>query len=347
MRERSRAMSEMRSTLTGRVVDSYTNILTVKLFARAAATRTTSCATRSTSTPTRSARQLRIITLFGLTLAVMNAAHDGRHRRRWRSGSGRSGRDRGRRRRDGAAADLADRQHRRAGWRSNVTSIFENIGMVQDGMRSIAVPRQMPDRAGRRDAARRRGGAMRFEDVHFGYGTARGVLHGIDLDIAPGERVGLVGRSGAGKSTLVNLLLRFYEVGGGRILIDGQDIAGVTQESLRAHIAMVTQDTSLLHRSIRDNIRYGRPERQRGRGREAAAPRPCARVHRGPGGLARPARLRRACRRARRQAVGRPAPAHRARARDPQGRADPGARRGDLGARLARSRRRSRSSSTS
>src|SRR6201984_2623363 len=97
-------------------------------------------------------------------------------------------------------------------------------------------------------------GAVRFEGVRFGYGTSRGVLHGIDLSITPGERVGLVGPSGAGKSTLVNLLLRYYELEEGRILIDGQDIAAVTQESLRSHIAMVTQDTSLLHRSIRDNI---------------------------------------------------------------------------------------------
>jgi ATP-binding cassette subfamily B multidrug efflux pump len=101
---------------------------------------------------------------------------------------------------------------------------------------------------------------VRFEGVRFGYGTARGVLHGIDLRIAPGERVGLVGPSGAGKSTLVNLLLRFYELEAGRILVDGQDIAAMTQESLRGHIGMVTQDTSLLHRSIRDNIRYGRPD---------------------------------------------------------------------------------------
>jgi ATP-binding cassette subfamily B multidrug efflux pump len=125
-------------------------------------------------------------------------------------------------------------------------------------MRSIAVPLQMPDAPG---AARLQlgGGAIAFEGVRFGYGTERGVLHGVDLDVRAGERVGLVGRSGAGKSTLVNLLLGFYRPDGGRILIDGQDIAFVTQESLRAEIAMVTQDTSLLHRSIRDNIRYGRP----------------------------------------------------------------------------------------
>jgi len=116
----------------------------------------------------------------------------------------------------------------------------------------------MPDRPGSA-VLQVKQASVRFEGVRFGYGTERGVLHGIDLAIAPGERVGLVGPSGAGKSTLVNLLLRFYEVEAGRILIDGQDIANVTQESLRARIAMVTQDTSLLHRSIRDNIRYSRP----------------------------------------------------------------------------------------
>src|SRR5208337_895372 len=105
----------------------------------------------------------------------------------------------------------------------------------------------MPDRPGA-VALQVERGHVRFEDVRFGYGTARGVLHGIDLTIAPGERVGLVGPSGAGKSTLVNLLLRFYDLESGRILIDGQNIADVTQESLRAHISMVTQDTSLLHR---------------------------------------------------------------------------------------------------
>jgi ATP-binding cassette, subfamily B, multidrug efflux pump len=141
---------------------------------------------------------------------------------------------------------------------------------VQDGMRSIAVPRQMPDPP---DAVplRVNRAAIEFDNVRFGYGTARGVLHGINLTIAPGERVGLVGPSGAGKSTLVNLLLRFYDVEAGRIVIDGQNIATVTQESLRAHIAMVTQDTSLLHRSIRDNIRYGRPQASEAEIRDAAA----------------------------------------------------------------------------
>jgi ATP-binding cassette subfamily B multidrug efflux pump len=146
-----------------------------------------------------------------------------------------------------------------AGWVAmNVTSIFENVGMVQDGMRSIAVPRQMADRPDAIPLVVSRG-AIAVENLHFGYGTTAGVLHGVDLRIGAGERVGLVGASGAGKSTLVNLLLRFFDPDSGRILIDGQDIADVTQESLRGQIAMVTQDTSLLHRSIRDNIRYGRP----------------------------------------------------------------------------------------
>src|SRR3954468_21431249 len=143
-----------------------------------------------------------------------------------------------------------------------VANIFDDLGQVQDGMRSIAVARQMPDAP---DAAElpRALGAIHFERVRFDYGRSPrrgGVLRGLELDIAPGERVGLVGRSGAGKSTLVHLLLGFYRPESGRILIDGQDIAGLTQESLRAQIGMVTQDTSLLHRSIRDNIRYGRPD---------------------------------------------------------------------------------------
>ena len=102
-------------------------------------------------------------------------------------------------------------------------------------------------------------GEIRFEDVRFGYGSEKGLIERLSLDVKPGEKIGLVGHSGAGKSTLVNLLLRFFELEDGRILIDGQDIAPVTQESLRAQISVVTQDTSLLHRSIRDNIRYGRP----------------------------------------------------------------------------------------
>jgi ATP-binding cassette, subfamily B, multidrug efflux pump len=256
MRDRSRDLSEARSTLTGRIVDSYTNILTVKLFARPRDEDEFARAAIDEHTA-KFRRQLRLLTILGLCLSTLNACmvvgtatlavwlwlHE-----KITLGA------------VAMALPLTWQIANIAGWvAQNVTSIFENIGTVQDGMRSIAQPRQMPDRpgAGRLTVTK---GEVVFERVRFGYGTERGVLHGIDLKIAAGERVGLVGPSGAGKSTLVNLLLRFYELEEGRILIDGQDIAGVTQESLRPHIAMVTQDTSLLHRSIRDNIRYGRPQ---------------------------------------------------------------------------------------
>ncbi|MDT7951139.1 MAG: ABC transporter ATP-binding protein [Acetobacteraceae bacterium] len=255
LRARSRANSEARSLLTGRVVDSYTNILTVKLFARAEdeddfvreALESHTVAFRA---------QTRAITAMTGGLALINAALLAGTAAvaigLWLQGEIEVAVV-------ATALPLVFQITNMAGWVArSITGIFENLGQVQDGMRSIAVPQQMPDAPGARPL-RLTGGAIRFEHLRFGYGTERGVLHGIDLDLQPGERIGLVGRSGSGKSTLVNLLLGFYRPDAGRILIDGQDIAGVTQESLRAQIAMVTQDTSLLHRSIRDNIRYGRP----------------------------------------------------------------------------------------
>jgi ATP-binding cassette, subfamily B, multidrug efflux pump len=267
LRNCSRKSSEMRSALTGRVVDSYTNILTVKLFARPSDEDAFVREAIDDHTEAFKA-QLRLMTLLGLLLALINAAMvigtSAIAVWLWTRGRISIGSV-------AMAMPLTWQISNIAGWvAQNVTMIFENVGVVQDGMRTISVPRQMPDRA---DAVALRvdRGAVRFENVRFGYGTARGVLHGIDLAIRPGERVGLVGPSGAGKSTLVNLLLRFYELESGRILIDGQDIALVTQESLRAHIAMVTQDTSLLHRSIRENIRYGRPQASEWEVRRAAA----------------------------------------------------------------------------
>jgi ATP-binding cassette subfamily B multidrug efflux pump len=256
MRGRSRRVSELRSALTGRVVDSYSNILTVKLFARA---RDEDAFVRESIDGHTEAyrRQLRIITMMALSLLAMNTLLitgtgsvavwlwlDGRIQ-------------------VGAVAmamPLAWQVANMAGWvAQNITGIFENVGSVQDGMRSVAVPAQNADLPGAVDLVVRQGG-IRFEALHFGYGRSTGVLHGIELTVAPGERIGLLGHSGAGKSTLVNLLLRFFEPEEGRILVDGIDLAGVTQESLRQQIGMVTQDTSLLHRSIRDNIRYGRPD---------------------------------------------------------------------------------------
>ena len=262
LRERSRAVSEMRSMLTGRVVDSYTNILTVKLFSRA---RDEDAFVREAiDLHTGAFRdQTRMITGYVVMLAVMNATLivGTASLAIWQWSVGRISL--------GSVAmvlPLTWQITNMAGWVArSVTSIFENIGTVQDGMRSIAVRAADAGPAGRaRTAGHPRRDPLREPAFRLWAGAAAGdrggVLHGIDLRIAPGERVGLVGPSGAGKSTLVNLLLHFYDPERGRILIDGQDIATVTQESLRTQIAMVTQDTSLLHRSIRDNIRYGRPQ---------------------------------------------------------------------------------------
>src|SRR6185295_824583 len=145
-----------------------------------------------------------------------------------------------------------------SGWVAwQITDIFENIGVVQEGMLTIARPHTLVDRPDARALTVARG-EIRLENIRFGYGSESGLIDGLTLDVRPGEKIGLVGRWGARKSTLVNLLLRFFDLAGGRILIDRQEISDVSQESLRAHISMVTQDTSLLHRSIRDNIRYGR-----------------------------------------------------------------------------------------
>ena len=265
MRDRSRRMSEARAQLTGRIVDSYTNILTVKLFARA---RDEDAFVRDSVDEHTVAfrRQLRLMTMFAISQALLNAVlivgTGAIAVWLWSTGRIAVGTV-------AMALPMAWQITARAAWvAQNVTSIFENVGTVQDGMRSIAVQRQLPDPPGAGELHVTEG-AISFEDVRFDYGRAArigedgdlpGVLHGLDLAIEPGERVGLVGQSGAGKSTLVNLLLRFYDLESGRILIDGQDIATVSQESVRRQIAMVTQDTSLLHRSIRDNIRYGRPD---------------------------------------------------------------------------------------
>ena len=264
MRDRARKASEARSLLTGRVVDSYTNIVTVKLFARAE--QEDAWVREGVEQLNRDfARQTRLVTLNGFLLSTLNAcmltSTAGLSIWLWSQGEIPLAVV-------ASALPMAWQIANISGWVAfNVAGIFENIGVVQEAMGSIAVPRTAPDAPDARTLAVPRG-AIRFEDVRFGYGrvTAPGlpsrgaVLHDFDLDIAPGERVGLVGHSGAGKTTAINLLLRFFTPEGGRILVDGQDIAGVTQESLRTSIGVVTQDTALLHRSILENIRYGRPD---------------------------------------------------------------------------------------
>ena len=257
MRELARASSEARSLVMARVVDSYTNILTVKLFARM---RDEDAWVRETVDDHQAAmaRHMRLITRFMFSLAAMNAALLVSTAAigiwLWAAGAVSAGVV-------ATALPLAWQITNVAGWVSwEVAGIFENIGVVQEGMQSIAVPHTGVDRPDARPLEVSRG-EVRFENVTFGYGRkdAPPVLNRLSLTIEPGERVGLVGRSGAGKSTLVNLLLRFFDLEQGAILIDGQNIALVTQESLRAAVGMVTQDTSLLHRSIAANIRYGRP----------------------------------------------------------------------------------------
>ena len=257
LRELARVSSEGRSLVMGRVVDSYTNILTVKLFGRM----------RDEDQYVREAMDghygamrshLKMITKFHTCLTALNAlllvgtASIGLAL--WAQGTVDAGVV-------ATALPLAWQTVTAAGWVSwEVTSIFENIGTVQEGMQSIAVPHSGVDRPDARALEVPRG-EIRFERLTFAYGRgdAAPVVENLNLTIRPGERVGLVGRSGAGKSTLVNLLLRLHDTEQGRIAIDGQDIAHVTQESLRAAIGMVTQDTSLLHRSIAANIRYGKP----------------------------------------------------------------------------------------
>ena len=257
MRDLAKSSSEVRSHVMGRVVDSYTNILTVKLFARA---RDEDAYVREVLDEHQAAMaaHTRLITKFMVTLAAMNAlllvATAGIGITLWGHGLVSAGVV-------ATALPLAWQIANVAGWVSwEVTGIFENIGVVQEGMDTIAVPHNLVDAAGARELAVTRG-EIRFEHVTFTYGRndGRKVLDDLDLVVRPGERVGLVGRSGAGKSTLVNLLLRFHELEQGSIRIDGEDIRNVTQESLRASIGMVTQDTSLLHRSIAANIGYGRP----------------------------------------------------------------------------------------
>ena len=257
MRDLAKASSEVRSMVMARVVDSYTNILTVKLFARLA---DEDAYVREVvdEHQTAVAAHMRLISQFMFCLSAMNAvlltgtATIGIWL--WVEGTVGAGVV-------ATALPLAWQIANVAGWVSwEVTGIFENIGVVQEGMQTIAVPHSGVDKPGARELQTPRG-EIHFDAVSFNYGRAdaKPVLDHVSCTIRPGERVGLVGRSGAGKSTLVNLLLRFFDLDNGKIRIDGQDIADVTQESLRAAIGMVTQDTSLLHRSIAANIRYGRP----------------------------------------------------------------------------------------
>ena len=260
---RSAEMSEARSWLTGRIVDSYTNIMTVKLFAHT--DREDAYAREALSHHMEKyQKQLRLNTIMEVLLWTINGivlvGTTALAIWLWTRGEVSLGAI-------SVVTGLVIRLMNMSGWFMwTLAGIFENIGVVQESMETISRPYSVVDKPAARELAVSKG-AIRFDNVRFQYGrvsrkdgTAPGaVIENFSLAIAPGEKVGLVGRSGAGKSTLVSLLLRFYDIEGGRIVIDGQNIADVTQDSLRAQIGVVTQDTSLLHRSVAENILYGRP----------------------------------------------------------------------------------------
>ncbi|HEY1027568.1 MAG TPA: ABC transporter ATP-binding protein [Pseudomonas sp.] len=255
IKARSAAASSARSKVMGRVVDGYSNITTLKLFAHSQEEE--SYAREAMQDLLDKFRlQSRTITALDFLITCLNGVlivgTGALALWLWSQSLITTGAI-------ALALGLVIRINNMAEWIMWVVNgIFENVGTVQDGMQTIVQPRQVLDRDDATPIQVRQGG-VRFEDIHFHYGKKGGVIAGLSLDIRPGEKIGLVGPSGAGKSTLVNLLLRLYDLESGRILIDDQDIATVTQESLRANIGVVTQDTSLLHRSIRDNLRYGKP----------------------------------------------------------------------------------------
>ncbi|MCT6699438.1 ABC transporter ATP-binding protein [Rheinheimera sp. 4Y26] len=252
--------ADARSEMTGRIVDSYTNINTIKLFSHTS--READYAKDSmTQFLVPVYQQMRLVTWLTFSVQTLNYllvfAVGSMSIWLWTEQAVTIGSI-------AIAVSLSLRLNGMSQWIMwEVSSLFENIGTVADGMNTLAQPQQVQDVANAK-ALTVQGGAIEFRDLTFNYSKAvsaqkAAVLDQLYLVIKPGEKVGLVGRSGAGKSTLVNLLLRFYDLEQGKILIDGQDISQVQQESLRAQIAMVTQDTSLLHRSVRDNILYGKP----------------------------------------------------------------------------------------
>ncbi|MCW2004858.1 ATP-binding cassette subfamily B multidrug efflux pump [Xanthomonas arboricola] len=256
MKARAWVASDARSKATGRIVDGYTNIATLKLFSHA---RREEAYVRDAidELAVKHRLQTRVTTAMDTAIAIANGflivGTCGLALWLWSRGQISVGAIT-------LATGLVIRIHNMSGWIMwTVNGIFEDIGSVQDGMQTIAQPLTVQDQPSALPLQVTRG-EVHFDQIHFHYGKSGGVIAGLDLQVRAGEKIGLVGPSGAGKSTLVNVLLRLYDLEQGRILIDGQDIAQVTQESLRGQIGLVTQDTSLLHRSIRDNLLYGRPQ---------------------------------------------------------------------------------------
>ena len=256
IKNRSAAASAARSKVMGRVVDGYSNVATLKLFAHSRVEE--GYARQAMEELLGKIRlQSRTITSLNFTITAMNGVlivvTGGLALWLWSQGLISAGAI-------ALSLGLVIRINNMSEWIMWVVNgIFENVGTVQDGMRTIVQPRHVLDRDNA-PPLRIEQGDVRFDSVHFNYGSDKPVIQGLNLHVRPGEKIGLVGPSGAGKSTLVNLLLRLYDLQSGQILIDGQNVAEVAQESLRASIGVVTQDTALLHRSVRDNLLYGKPD---------------------------------------------------------------------------------------
>ena len=251
-----KAQADKRSLMTGRITDAYTNISTVKLFSHADREALYARSAMQEFMETAYA-QMRLASGFEIANHVLGmvlvVSTSGLVLWLWTQGSVGVGSV-------AAATAMSLRLNGISHWVMwELASLFENIGTVRDGINMLSKRQTVVDRE-QAPELKVREGQIRFESVRFTYDDNRNVIHGLDLLIRPGEKVGLVGPSGAGKSTVTNLLLRLYDLRSGRILIDGQDIAQVSQTSLRANIGMVTQDTSLLHRSVRDNLLYGQPD---------------------------------------------------------------------------------------
>jgi len=252
----STASSEARSAVTGRVVDAYSNIHSVKLFAHHDLELTHGKAAIETARQTFM-QEMRVVTKMDIILTSLNGvlivAVTAWSMWLWYHGMASVGTV-------AAAMTLVLRLNNMTYWIMwATTNLVQNLGTVQEGMQTITQPISLIDQSDAAELAFS-SGRIHIEGVSHHYGRGSGGLQNISLTVHPGEKIGVVGRSGAGKSTLVKLMLRFYDAEAGRILIDGQDITRVTQDSLRRQIGMVQQDSSLLHRSVRDNILYGRPE---------------------------------------------------------------------------------------
>lgn len=251
----AKAQADARSLMTGRITDAYTNIATVKLFSHGRREAGYARAAMEEFLGTVHG-QMRLVSAFQIVNHSLNVllvlGTSGLALWLWSEAQVGIGAV-------AAATAMALRMNGISHWIMwEMAMLFEHIGTVQDGMNTLSRHQEVLDRPQALELEVKHG-EIRFEDVSFSYGGEKRVIDHLNLIIRPGEKIGLVGRSGAGKSTIVNLLLRFYDVEHGRVLIDGQDVSTVTQDSLRAQVGMVTQDTSLLHRSVRENILYGKP----------------------------------------------------------------------------------------